>query len=209
MQNKSVNTSVGLKEKVAKMTEEEFLIFLRDEAGKILDVAVSQTLDEVADKVMAEKEKVVLESEYREVQGNDKEEGQEDGMFFENYGQVNYSGEKEGTEERSEEYLRNRVDKYGAIGSPEVQNVVQIAASGPEVEGKGIIDSLVVQEKAQAAAAIPEALVSLIRASPRLVNSSDEHILKKVEKRRAEKNLETMEGTLQGDILGKVLVAAI
>jgi hypothetical protein len=60
--SKGVAAAVGdmangsLKEQVQNMNEEEFEAFLKKKAKEILDVAAVQVIDEVADKVMEEKE---------------------------------------------------------------------------------------------------------------------------------------------------------
>ncbi|CAO2191582.1 unnamed protein product, partial [Urochloa humidicola] len=51
--------------------------------------------------------------------------------------------------------------------------------------------------------AIPEAVLSPARSSPRLVNALDEHTMSKAERRAAERNLEHVEGHIQRDILDK------
>jgi len=46
----------------------------------------------------------------------------------------------------------------------------------------------------KATAAIPEVVISPVRASPRLAKSADENVLQKATTRTAEKNLEDMKG---------------
>jgi hypothetical protein len=56
----------------------------------------------------------------------------------------------------------------------------------------------------EAAAAIPEVIISPTRCSPRFARSSDEHALSKAERRTAEKNLEH-----EGGISSTILVSSL
>lgn len=71
------------------------------------------------------------------------------------------------------------------------------------LEGQGVTPAV---GELLAAAAIPEALVSPTRASPRLARSSDEHILTRVERRMAEKNLEVSAGNSSNYPIGSLLL---
>ncbi|RLN23396.1 hypothetical protein C2845_PM07G35170 [Panicum miliaceum] len=144
----------GLKEKVQQMNKEEFLAFLKEQAGQILDVAVDRTLDMVVDKVLAEREED--HSQLAVGAGSDN-------LVISDQGR---EGNQEGAQ--LEEMVEN---------NDSAQNSLLAGNKGADSEF-------------QNAAAIPEALVSPPRSSPRLVKSADVHVLLKAERKAAEKNLE-------------------
>ncbi|XP_022682391.1 uncharacterized protein LOC111257326 [Setaria italica] len=118
----------SLKERVQNMNDNEFLLFLKEKAGEIIDKAVDKTLDNLADQVM-----------------NERDEGQDSENSWE------------------------------------------------EEEGR---------DELQKVAAIPEVIITPTRASPRLAQSGDEHILSKTEKMAARKNLEHNEAIHNVEQLG-------
>lgn len=160
--NLGLNVS-GLSEKLKAMNKSEFDAFLREKADGILDGVVSEALDKLAEKVLSEGSEDLL---------------QKDGLH--NDGELTASGLKV---------------KEGSVLLPEIESQVPettesemgidrdvVVQSSPEQDGGDNVTSELVSE-VLAAAAITEALVSPLRASPRLANSSDEHTLKKAARR--------------------------
>jgi len=78
-----LNISFGFQEKVAKMTAEEFLTFLREQVRKIMDGAISQAFDELVDKIMVEEDEIMLDKENWLLQDNEKSVGEEEGKISE------------------------------------------------------------------------------------------------------------------------------
>lgn len=138
-----------LKDKVQKMNA-EFLVFLREKAEEIMDLAVDNTLDVLADQVMAEDEVM---------------------------------GEVSANVEPSKCELEN-------TSAEDPREEISVKSLTLSLLNKGVARNNDILK----AAAIPEALVSSPRASPRLVKSADVHVLQKAERRVAEKNLEGPEG---------------
>ncbi|CAN6200271.1 unnamed protein product, partial [Urochloa humidicola] len=62
-----------LKELVQNMSENEFTIFLKKKAEEILDMAVSNVLEDVSDKVMVEGDEETLQEEIRTMKNQAKE----------------------------------------------------------------------------------------------------------------------------------------
>jgi hypothetical protein len=161
-----------LRERLKAMSETDFEAFLREKANGILDGVVSEALDVLAEKVLSEEDGDLLQKEglhsFEEPPASEVEE-EESVQSSEKETQVPETAVCEMDEDRD------------------------LAMHCPRQEGGGTIISRL-EVGVHAAAAIPETLVSPLRASPRLANSSDEHTLKKAARRAATKNLEFLEG---------------
>ncbi|KAG2609328.1 hypothetical protein PVAP13_4KG031716 [Panicum virgatum] len=177
-----------LKERLKDLSDSDFEVFLREKAEGILDGVVSETLDLLAEKVLTEENNDLLQEN-----------------------EPHNCGETLTSEVEEEMHVQSSENETQvpetAVFEMEKDREMTIQSGQKQGGGDTVITGL--ESEVQAAAAIPESLVSPLRASPRLANSSDEHTLKKGARRAAANNLEFLEGDLQGDILGKILVAVV
>lgn len=120
---------------------------------------------------------------------------------------VSHSSLKELVQDMSEEefmaFLRKKAE---AILDTTVERVLDVLSrkvmaekSEDSLEAEAMdlgINQTFDSVKAKAAAAIPEAINAVVRSSPRLTGSTDEHAMDKAQRRASEKALENLEGTL-------------
>jgi len=174
MQTNSLGLNIPeLKERLKDLSDSNFEDFLREKAEGILDGVVSETLDLLAEKVLTEENNDLLQENEPHNCGETITSEVEEEIHVQ-------SSENE-TQVPETAVFEMKKDREMTIQSGQKQGGGDTVITGLESE-------------VQAAAAIPESLVSPLRASPRLANSSDEHTLKKAARRDAAKNLEFLEG---------------
>ena len=177
-----------LKQKVHHSSQGDFSAFLKETAEAIIDIAVSRELDVMAEKIMAEN----LE-EVGELQMTIEGKNVADQLGLEAASQVGNKGVLQREVEEPVVQLEEVSNREGIqMGATLTAATKKIGSGGSAraltssvMEGQGVNPAM---GELLAAAAIPEALVTPTRASPRLTQYSDEHILTRVERRTAEKN---------------------
>ncbi|RLN03766.1 hypothetical protein C2845_PM13G11100 [Panicum miliaceum] len=178
-------------------------------AEAIIDIAVSRELDVLVEKIMAKNIEEVGELQMTIEEKNISDQLGLEAAARDSNKEV-LQGEVEEPVVQLEEVSNSEethmgvtliaaAKKIGSVGSAR-------ALTRTALEGQGVNPAV---GELIAAAAIPEALVSPTRASSRLARSSDKHILTRVERRTAEKNLESAASNSSNDPVGSLLLNAV